>query len=143
MRAAKVETAGCLLSLGFSPMQTSKIIRPKFLSFVAGALCLCSCDQHVPGAIGKAQHDVQTLSAAIRLYSHDLDRLPTSKEGLHVLVKTGADDSRGYIDRIPKDPWGRSYVYDRSGVNGAFTVCSLGADGRQGGEGRKRDICAE
>ena len=41
---------------------------------------------------------------------------------------------------VPKDPWGRDYVYRSPGEHGEFDLVSLGRDGRVGGEGEDGDI---
>ena len=46
----------------------------------------------------------------------------------------------GYLDRLPKDPWGHPYLYLSPGRNGEIDVVSLGADGQPGGEGNDADI---
>ena len=46
----------------------------------------------------------------------------------------------GYIDRMPKDPWGNPYNYLQPGTHGEFDLYSLGADGAPGGEGVKADV---
>ena len=47
-----------------------------------------------------------------------------------------------YLDEpVPNDPWDRPYVYrgERSATQG-FTLYSLGADGKPGGEGLDADV---
>ena len=46
----------------------------------------------------------------------------------------------GYIERLPKDPWGNPYQYLNPGVRGEIDVFSYGADGAPGGEGNDADI---
>ena len=46
----------------------------------------------------------------------------------------------GYLDRIPKDPWGNAYVYVSPGSHGDYDISSYGADGAPGGEGEDADI---
>ena len=46
----------------------------------------------------------------------------------------------GYIDRLPKDPWGQPYQYLSPGQKGAIDIYSLGADGQLGGDGINADI---
>ena len=41
---------------------------------------------------------------------------------------------------VPKDPWGREYVYICPGENGEFDLLSYGKDGRPGGSGEDADI---
>ena len=43
-----------------------------------------------------------------------------------------------YLDKLPTDPWGSPYVYEREGD--VFALFSLGADGAEGGEGMNADI---
>ena len=47
----------------------------------------------------------------------------------------------GYVRRLPEDPWGNPYGYRRpSAQGGQFDVFSLGADGKEGGEGNDADL---
>ncbi|MDH3383454.1 MAG: type II secretion system protein GspG, partial [Deltaproteobacteria bacterium] len=46
----------------------------------------------------------------------------------------------GYLDRVPKDPWGNVYVYVSPGTQGDYDISSYGADGVAGGEGEDADI---
>ena len=46
----------------------------------------------------------------------------------------------GYLERLPKDPWGGDYQYLNPGVHGEIDVFSLGADKAPGGEGNNADI---
>ena len=42
---------------------------------------------------------------------------------------------------VPKDPWGNEYKYAAPARNGApYEIISLGADGKEGGEGANKDI---
>ena len=47
---------------------------------------------------------------------------------------------RPYLDQLPKDPWGRAYIYMNPGVKGEIDVMSFGADGQSGGEGKNADV---
>ena len=46
----------------------------------------------------------------------------------------------GYLDKLPKDPWGKPYQYLRPGQHGDIDIYSLGADGQPGGESVDADI---
>jgi general secretion pathway protein G len=97
--------------------------------------------------ITAARQDVATLAQALRLYKLDNLAYPTTDQGLQALIvkpaaapipanwKTG-----GYLERLPKDPWGRDYRYLSPGRHGEIDVFSLGADGEPGGEGNDADI---
>ena len=41
---------------------------------------------------------------------------------------------------VPKDPWGRDFVYRCPGAHGEFDIICYGKDGAEGGEGFDRDI---
>ncbi|MDX2235200.1 MAG: type II secretion system major pseudopilin GspG [Hyphomonadaceae bacterium] len=97
--------------------------------------------------VEKARADVRVLEQALELYRLERAALPTTEEGLEVLlpVADGATPppgarKAGYIRRLPKDPWGRDYIYVIPGERGEFDLYSLGADAQEGGEGADADI---
>jgi general secretion pathway protein G len=109
----------------------------------------------VPKVMGKpdearivaAKQDIQALSQALKLYRLDNQRYPTTEQGLQALQqkpttapvpanwKTG-----GYLERLPKDPWGHAYLYLSPGLHDEIDIFSYGADGVSGGEGGDADI---
>ena len=94
-----------------------------------------------------ATHDNSSLVQALKLYYLDNNHYPSTDQGLAALLqrpttpplpanwKTG-----GYLERLPKDPWGHDYQYLHPGLRGEIDVFSLGADGTAGGEGKNADI---
>lgn len=86
--------------------------------------------------IAKAKSDIRAISSSIKLYKLDNFKYPT---GLNELV-TGGSKGRGYLDKVPKDPWGKEYQYAYPGSNLEFDVWSLGADGGAGGADVGQDI---
>ena len=44
------------------------------------------------------------------------------------------------MNSVPEDPWGNEYEYVSPGSEGPYDLYSLGADGREGGEGVNADI---
>ena len=95
--------------------------------------------------VGKAKADISVLEQAIETYR--LDNL-TFPDDLQALVSAPAGLVRperyrqgGYVRRLPEDPWGNPYQYRRPSAHGGqFDVFSLGADGREGGEGNDADL---
>jgi general secretion pathway protein G len=92
-----------------------------------------------------AKTDVNNLMQALKLYRLDNQRYPSAEQGLQALVAKPTvapvpGNWRPYVDKLPNDPWGRSYVYLNPGVKGEIDVMSLGADGQPGGEGKNADI---
>ena len=94
-----------------------------------------------------AKHDIGTISQALKLYRLDIGRYPTSEQGLNALVvKPSADPvpqnwkTGGYLDSLPKDPWGHPYQYANPGTKGEIDIYSYGADNKPGGTGVDADI---
>jgi general secretion pathway protein G len=94
-----------------------------------------------------AKQDVASLMQALKLYRLDNQRYPTTEQGLQALVTRPATapippnwKAGGYIERLPKDPWGNPPQYLNPGLRGEIDVFSLGADGAPGGEGNDADI---
>ncbi len=96
-----------------------------------------------------AQADVNVLSQALDMYKLDNQRFPSTDQGLYALVEmpTGSPKPRrwnpeGYLKKsaLPKDPWGNEYQYVSPGSRNAYDLYSLGADGKEGGEGFDADV---
>jgi general secretion pathway protein G len=94
-----------------------------------------------------AKQDIATVVQALKMYRLDNIRYPTTEQGLQALVTKPAITpipenwkSGGYLEKLPKDPWGHAYVYLNPGRHGDIDVISLGSDGESGGEGRDADI---
>ena len=97
--------------------------------------------------ITKAKQDIQAIRSALDLYRLDNFNYPSTDQGLRALVERpgSSPEARnwkqgGYLERLPKDPWGRDYQYLNPGIHGEIDILSLGADGRPGGEGVNADI---
>ncbi len=97
--------------------------------------------------IVKAKNDVQAMKGALDLYKLDNFNYPSTDQGLQALAQkpSGSPEARnwkqgGYLERLPKDPWGNDYQYLNPGVNAEIDVFSYGADGRPSGEGVNADI---
>ncbi|MEA3291616.1 MAG: type II secretion system major pseudopilin GspG [Pseudomonadota bacterium] len=89
--------------------------------------------------IAKAKSDIRALSSAVKLYKLDNFKYPSTSDGLNVLATSGKDN-RGYIERLPKDPWGNNYQYLYPGEKMEFDIWSFGADGQAGGGDAGVDI---
>jgi general secretion pathway protein G len=93
----------------------------------------------------KARADIVAIEQALALYKLDSGSFPTSDQGLEALVEepTRGDTPRnwrqgGYMERVPVDPWDGPYLYAADGQS--YVLRSLGADGKEGGEGYEADI---
>jgi len=92
-----------------------------------------------------AKADIASIVTALKTYKLDNSRYPTTEQGLQALVTKPtsgptANSWKGYLDKLPKDPWGNPYQFLSPGVHGEIDVFSLGADGQPGGTGNDADI---
>ncbi len=94
-----------------------------------------------------ARQDIASLQQALQLYRLDNQRYPTTEQGLQALVIQPETEPippnwkpGGYINHLPKDPWGHLYQYLNPGVHGEIDVYGFGADGAPGGEGNDADV---
>ena len=89
-----------------------------------------------------AKTDIATLMQALKLYKLDNQRYPTTEQGLQALITRPTSGPAangwkegGYVDKLPKDPWGNAYQYLSPGIHGEIDIFSYGADGQAGGQG--------
>ncbi|NNG45843.1 MAG: type II secretion system major pseudopilin GspG [Deltaproteobacteria bacterium] len=109
----------------------------------------------VPKLIGRTEEAKQTqtrlqiknIEQALQLFKLDNGFYPGTEQGIEALVREPEIGripknyrKGGYIDRVPKDPWGSEYVYVSPGTNGDYDITSYGADEAPGGEGEDADI---
>jgi general secretion pathway protein G len=97
--------------------------------------------------ITKAKQDIRVLESSLNLYRLDNYNYPSTQQGVEALVtRPGGDPpaknwkSGGYIQKLPRDPWGNPYQYLQPGTHGEFDLFSLGSDNKPGGEGAAGDI---
>ena len=94
----------------------------------------------------KAKAEISNIENAMKFYRLDNFAYPTTEQGIDALVTKPNDPNvrnwkpGGYMDRVPKDPWGNPYQYLNPGNNGEIDIYTLGRDGRPGGEGLDADI---
>jgi len=93
----------------------------------------------------KAKADISAIEQALNLYKLDSGTYPTSDQGLEALVEEPASGDvprnwrdGGYLERVPVDPWNGPYLYASDGRS--YVLRSLGADGKEGGDGYDADI---
>ncbi len=94
-----------------------------------------------------AKQDITTLVQALKIYRLDVGRYPTTEQGLKALVEKPTAEPvpqnwkpGGYLDLLPKDPWGYSYQYQNPGSHSEMDVFSFGADNKPGGTSLDADI---
>lgn len=99
--------------------------------------------------IGKSEQKVaraqlDALEKALDQYRIDNGHYPSTEQGLAALTAapTGESQWQGpYLSKqVPKDPWGRDYLYRFPGQHGEYDAWSFGKDGREGGDGDDKDV---
>jgi general secretion pathway protein G len=94
---------------------------------------------------GAARTEMGNLVQALDLFKLEIGRYPAQQEGLEALIKNPGNVQNWngpYFrkDNI-KDPWQNDYKYSNPGSNNTpFEIKSLGADGKDGGDGPNADI---
>jgi general secretion pathway protein G len=92
-----------------------------------------------------AKVQIEDLAATLDMYKLDLGNYPTSEQGLQALIESPDSAKRWngpYLSKskVPLDPWQQEYHYVNPGTHGKFDLFSLGADGKEGGEGEDQDV---
>lgn len=92
-----------------------------------------------------AKVQIAEMGQALEMYKLDVDRYPTTSQGLSALVEAPSDAKRWngpYLSKskVPLDPWQQEYRYASPGEHGHFDLYSLGGDEKEGGEGEDQDI---
>ncbi len=100
---------------------------------------------------GKAKKDLTCtqmggISRTLDMFKLDNGTYPDTDEGLEALVSNPDADrypnysTSSYFQKgkMPKDAWKRTFEYINNGNN--FDIISLGADGKEGGDGEAADV---
>lgn len=130
---------------GFSLLELMIVV--VIMSILALVVVPRVIDRPDQARVARVQNDIAVLENAIKLYRLDNFRFPTTEQGLDALVERPTRDpipenyaEKGYVERLPSDPWGGTYQYLSPGVHGDFDIFTYGADGERGGEGADADI---
>ena len=119
------------------------------LGILAGLIVPRFMDRPEEARRTKAAIQIQAIEQALKLYKLDNGVYPSTEQGLQALVEPPTVGrlpknyrKGGYLEKgkVPKDPWGRDFVYISPGLHGEFDLMSYGADGEPGGEGMDADI---
>ena len=93
--------------------------------------------------IARAKSDIAAIGLALDLYELDVGRYPTTLEELvakdppsSLSEETRAKWNGPYLKKgLPKDPWGRAYVYQRESQHTLdYDLSSVGPDGQPGSD---------
>lgn len=92
---------------------------------------------------------MKSLESALSLYRLHNAGYPSSEQGLEALIRQPEVGSvpqnwQGpYLNAnsVPTDGWDNEFIYTSNGSD--YTIISLGADGREGGDGLNADISSD
>ena len=143
-RASKKNVPGTIFS-GFTLIEVLVVVM--ILGILAAIVVPRIMDRPDEAKRVAAKADIGSIVQALKLYRLDNGAYPTTEQGLVALVQRPATTPApnnwkqgGYLERLPKDPWGSDYQYLNPGVKGEIDVFSLGSDQARGGEGNAADI---
>ena len=85
-----------------------------------------------------AQTQISSFSTALDTFEVDNGYYPKGKSGLMDLVQQPRDAQnwKGYLKEVPKDPWGNEYIYECPGRRNpnSYDLSSAGPDGKPNSE---------
>lgn len=130
---------------GFTLIEIMVVVA--IIAILGAAVVPLIMDRPNEARVVKAKNDIGTLGSALELYKLDNFNYPSTDQGLLSLVEKPTGDPEpqnwktgGYIQKLPKDPWGREYIFISPGEGGDYDIVSLGSDGAEGGEEFDADI---
>jgi general secretion pathway protein G len=99
----------------------------------------------VPRMVGRGEDarraaavaDIAAMKTALDAFEVDTGDFPKSRSGLVDLMERPHDAQNWhgpYLDKLPKDPWGNDYVYERPGKHNpsGYDLTSMGKDAQMG-----------
>jgi len=120
------------------------------LGLLAGLVLPRILGQEDKARVETAKVQIRSLESALDAFKLDNGFYPSTEQGLDALIRkpeVGRIPTKwsegGYLKpaRIPKDPWGKDFVYLSPGNEGReYEISSYGADNEPGGEGKNADI---
>ena len=128
---------------GFSLIEIMVVV--VILGILAALVVPKIIDRPDEARIVKAKQDVLAIQNALELYKLDNGFYPSTDQTLLALVKKPTSSPapsnwKTYLKTLPKDPWGRDYLYLNPGQHGDIDVFTYGANGQPGGTGVNAEI---
>ncbi len=112
------------------------------ISLLLGSAFFIFGDKLKIGQDARINADFTAINGALQTYRMVADdQLPTTEQGLQALVTVPQSDPKPgkwyqMMERLPKDPWGRDYVYICPGKHNpnGYDIYTKGKDGIDGTE---------
>jgi general secretion pathway protein G len=102
------------------------------LGLIASLVGVAVFNQLKKAKVKTACDQIKVFEDAVKLYKLDNGSFPTTDQGLPILITDGQLETKS----IPKDPWGKEYVFLSPGQQNpdSYDIYSLGEDQKEGGE---------
>lgn len=91
---------------------------------------------HSPQTV-TVEQDLAAIAIGLQLYKQDNGRYPTNQQRLLALIIKPSRapipqdwQTGGYLERLPRDPWGHTYQYRLAADEQSFEVFSFGPNGQ-------------
>ena len=128
---------------GFSLVEIMIVI--VIIGLLAGVVTINVRSYLIKAKQNVARQEIANIMHALDSFWAEYNRYPTNEEGLEILIRPTEKNPEPLLTgrEAPRDPWDREYLYNSPGSSGPYEVISLGADGREGGEGADADITSD
>jgi general secretion pathway protein G len=99
--------------------------------------------------ITSTKTQISSIEQSLQMYYLNNGFFPTTEQGLKALIEkpTSPPEPKnyprgGYLNsrKMPQDAWKNDFIYRCPGERSDYDIISLGADGKEGGEGINADI---
>lgn len=132
----------CTLQRGLGKLQVLTILAVLAILAIVALPRLIKAVNHVHNPeVVTAEQDLNAFEKGLAQYRQDNGRYPSNEQGLLALIikPTRAPvpqnwQTGGYLDRLPRDPWGNAYQYRVAEDGNSVDVFSFGAHGPDAGE---------
>jgi len=111
------------------------------IALLAGLLVFKQMSSVDDARMVAARANMNTVKVNLLSYQMSAGVMPSTEQGLKALVQRPESDPRpmGWrkvLDEVPRDPWGKEFIYKRPGVRHpeSFDISSAGPDGVPGND---------
>ncbi len=138
--------AGLMRESGFTLIEMMIVMA--IIALIAGFVGTKVIRRYDESRVSATKIQIKQLGIILDDFRRVCGFYPTTEQSLDALVKAPTSgrlcknyDPEGFIKRVPEDAWLHEFVYISDGSK--YVIKSLGADGKEGGEGFDKDISSE
>jgi len=118
------------------------------IGLIMGVVTVNVLDKLDEAKVSTTKTQMKSLGNALDQYRRDAGYYPSTEQGLQALVEKPSSGrvprnypAKGYIKKIPRDPFDCEFIYTSPGTHGNdYEITSLGRDCAEGGEDMDADI---